>query len=318
MDPQPATAAAEPAIDTEPVEETINERCWNDYVDPVVTEESKQQEQAMKQYVESALLRHNINLPESIRLSHNIYTRPKPANYVDGMFFVYMITFPSGKCYIGKSNKWPTRLNKHRSAAYRRDSGSVALNHAIRRYGWHNARKELLEYFPTKTAAVKREIELTVLFNALLPGGYNLQVGEGKGKIHNELTKIRMSASKTYQEMQKPKNAAKIYDTFIYQHVTRHAVDGVINKQRQRFSIVNHPLCVLKCFATLDEAREHLAILEQRLADGEEPLTFNTEVQRIVEREPIILPLLRGHIDNIDNMFVVRLPPALGVRPIKA
>ncbi|AGE49237.1 GIY-YIG catalytic domain-containing endonuclease [Acanthocystis turfacea Chlorella virus Br0604L] len=106
------------------------------------------------------------------------------------MGFIYMLTSPSGKSYIGQTIKpIETRFKEHQTPS----SQCVAISRAIRKYGWENFEKHWYEV-PDEELDNHEELMIDVL-GTLSPNGYNLKGGGGNGKPSEE-TKKKISAAK--------------------------------------------------------------------------------------------------------------------------
>lgn len=89
---------------------------------------------------------------------------------------IYKITNQvNGKSYIGQSVNPVHRFSAHKSRARNNDfSSSMALYHAINKYGEQNFVMEILEWTENYN---EREIELIREYNTLSPNGYNISSG---------------------------------------------------------------------------------------------------------------------------------------------
>ena len=119
--------------------------------------------------------------------------------------YIYRLTSPSGKSYIGQTVKFlrsgrkkgiSTRWLQHCNCAKRNpDEGSRVLNHAINKYGPENFKVEELlccnvndlDFYETKFIDE---------YNTLVPNGYNLQVGGTFTKHSDETCKKRSASMK--------------------------------------------------------------------------------------------------------------------------
>ena len=166
------------------------------------------------------------------------------------MAIIYLLTSPSGKHYVGQSvNSFNVRMYKHKSAAkLRHDGGCVALNTAIRKYGFDNFKKEILlecdedmlDYF---------ECKMIKTYNSLAPYGYNLMTGGNSNKHLSEETKQKMSQSalkrdtKSYRKSDETKELPK--------YLVR-----IDNKYQKGYKISKHPKCKCKYFADTSKTLE--------------------------------------------------------------
>ncbi|AGE49182.1 GIY-YIG catalytic domain-containing endonuclease [Acanthocystis turfacea Chlorella virus Br0604L] len=106
------------------------------------------------------------------------------------MGFIYMLTSPSKKSYIGQTTKpIEERFKEHQ----RPSSQCVAISHAIQYHSWEKMKKEWHEV-PDEDLNFYEEM-LVALLGTLSPGGYNLKEGGGSGGKMCEEVKQKMSES---------------------------------------------------------------------------------------------------------------------------
>lgn len=108
---------------------------------------------------------------------------PQPSSkLIIKMGYVYMIQFPSGKRYIGQTQRTvEKRFNEHIKCA----GSCIILENAIKKYGAENitfetlleTNNEQLDYYETK---------FIDMFNTLEPYGYNIRSGGSTGKHTSE------------------------------------------------------------------------------------------------------------------------------------
>jgi len=108
-----------------------------------------------------------------------------------------MLSFPSGKSYIGQTIKSvQKRFKDHCSPR----SQCRLLLRAIQKYGADNVRVELITTVDTQEKADDTETELIKFFGTLSPNGYNLTTGGSiyrKNVVQSEETKKRRARSIT-------------------------------------------------------------------------------------------------------------------------
>lgn len=129
------------------------------------------------------------------------------------MGYIYSITSPSGKLYVGKTIDLKDRVRKYRNVACK---GQSLLYASINKYGWNAHIFKVLKELPNEElydAEIKMIKELNT-FNKNNPLGLNLTLGgdgllgfkhkqeainkmsiNSTGKIHSEETKIKISTS---------------------------------------------------------------------------------------------------------------------------
>ncbi|AGE56241.1 GIY-YIG catalytic domain-containing endonuclease [Paramecium bursaria Chlorella virus NE-JV-1] len=106
------------------------------------------------------------------------------------MGFIYRLTFPSKKSYIGQTIRdIHKRLEEHPVKP-----GCSAVSNAIKKYGWKKVEKEWYE-IPDEDLNFYEEM-LVALLGTLSPGGYNLREGGGATGRPSEESRQKMSDSK--------------------------------------------------------------------------------------------------------------------------
>lgn len=128
------------------------------------------------------------------------------------MAYLYRLTSPSGKSYIGIAKDYRERWKIHRYRANRGDNS--ALYSAIRKYKWESFSSEIL-VIGSFEYVKDLEIKAITAFNTLYPHGYNMTKGgdgstgrptpqhvrdkisaSNRGQKRNELMKQRLSAAR--------------------------------------------------------------------------------------------------------------------------
>ena len=100
------------------------------------------------------------------------------------MGYIYILTSPSGKSYIGQT----TRSIEERFKAHQKEgSRCMAIYNAIKKYGWENFEKD---YYECPDEDLNFDEELLVReIGTLVPEGYNLREGGGSRGKHSEESK---------------------------------------------------------------------------------------------------------------------------------
>jgi len=107
----------------------------------------------------------------------------------------------NSKRYIGLSHKPQKRMEQHQKSKF-------LIGKAIRKYGWNNFNKQILQNNLTLKQAKKRERFYIKKYNCIQPNGYNL-CGGGEG-LFNPTQKIRIAISKAKKGKKLSKNHKKI------------------------------------------------------------------------------------------------------------
>lgn len=101
------------------------------------------------------------------------------------MGFIYMLTSPSGKSYIGQT----IRTIEERFKEHQKDTRCVYIHKAIKRHGWENFEKDWYEC-PDEDLNFDEPFLIETM-NTLSPNGYNLTEGGEGGKPSKETLKKR-------------------------------------------------------------------------------------------------------------------------------
>lgn len=117
---------------------------------------------------------------------------PQPSpKLIKIMGYIYCITSPSGKKYIGQTRRnCEKRFNEHCKLT----NSCILLENAIKKYGKNQMKLEVLEEIENDLLDVCEQFYIE-LFSTLEPNGYNIKSGGETGQ-HSELSRQRMSISK--------------------------------------------------------------------------------------------------------------------------
>ncbi|AGE56703.1 GIY-YIG catalytic domain-containing endonuclease [Acanthocystis turfacea Chlorella virus NE-JV-2] len=108
------------------------------------------------------------------------------------MGFIYMLTSPTKKSYIGQTIcTIEERFRKHQMPG----SNCIAIYNAIQKHGWDNFEKHWYEV-PDEDLNDHEDLMVEVL-GTLAPGGYNLKKGGGSGGSPCEEVKQKISKTMT-------------------------------------------------------------------------------------------------------------------------
>ena len=87
--------------------------------------------------------------------------------------YIYCLTFPNGKKYIGQSKRrWKFRWRNHKN----KKSGCHALRQAIKKYGVFDLQWQLVCYAQSTKQLTEKQLFYIKTFNTLSPNGYNIAV----------------------------------------------------------------------------------------------------------------------------------------------
>jgi group I intron endonuclease len=107
--------------------------------------------------------------------------------------YIYKITSPSGKSYIGQTIEFEKRMKRHS-----RGKDETKLSRSIKKYGWEAHIVDILwEGLCTKEQLNSLEVEFIKLYDTLHNGLNLTEGGEGaRGMKHSEETKAKISATR--------------------------------------------------------------------------------------------------------------------------
>lgn len=191
---------------------------------------------------------------------------PQPSSNQTMSGLIYMIKSPSDKHYIGQTTQtFANRMTRHKSAAndLSKTDGCRALNNAIRKYGWENMEKEILEENIETDQLDEKEVFYIEKYNSLAPTGYNLMSGGNSNKVMSEETKqLQHDSAMARDSTPYRKNPETLsYPKYV----------GISNGWPR---ISKHPKCSCKTFSdkskTFEENLEDALAFLEKLNSGEE------------------------------------------------
>jgi hypothetical protein len=97
----------------------------------------------------------------------------------EGAHFIYKITSPSGKCYIGRTSEFYGRMRRHEEVS--KDSATTGLYYAVKKYGWESMVVEIIDIAVDKKEAIKKELEWITFFDSYRHGYNRTLKTEGGG-----------------------------------------------------------------------------------------------------------------------------------------
>ncbi len=100
-------------------------------------------------------------------------------------YFLYKLTFPNGKVYIGQTVDFRIRMRGHKNDSFNpnRRSRNCQVNNAIRKYGWDNVKRKIILVCGESQIDIF-EREYIKLFKATnRKFGYNRESGGNAKKI---------------------------------------------------------------------------------------------------------------------------------------
>lgn len=92
--------------------------------------------------------------------------------------YIYKLTSPSGKVYIGRTKDFTSRMHKHKSDAFLGEKRKLYT--AIRNHGWDNFAKEIIAEVQGEGAAQMQELYYITEYNSF-HNGYNCTLMTGDG-----------------------------------------------------------------------------------------------------------------------------------------
>lgn len=180
------------------------------------------------------------------------------------MGLIYMLTFPSGKSYVGQTvTSFKDRFSKHISSANCNKGGCHLLNHAINKYGYKSIKHEILVECNDELLN-HYEVKFIECYRTLVPHGYNLQKG---GVCERNTPAYRQTLS----EIQKQKYKD---DEKVREHIKQNGHNTKIHKELPDYMTVEkdyekdeiigyriyrHPMCPrMKKFCSLKLSLDEL------------------------------------------------------------
>lgn len=111
--------------------------------------------------------------------------------------YIYKLTSPSGKSYIGQTRQSEPEKRWNNGRGYLKCKQDNAISRAVRKYKWKNFKKEIIWEGNIENINELNELEKKFIeeYNTLIPNGYNIDKG-GKNKILSEETKRKMRESR--------------------------------------------------------------------------------------------------------------------------
>jgi len=106
------------------------------------------------------------------------------------MVYIYKLVSPNSKIYIGQSTNINIRFSQYK---HNKCKGQPKLYFALKKYGWNNFTKEILEYVDIKKSDDSERFWISY-FNTVVKG-LNCEFGGRINKMHCEKTKNKMRNS---------------------------------------------------------------------------------------------------------------------------
>lgn len=103
--------------------------------------------------------------------------------------YIYCITFPNGKKYVGQSRRpWRERWKNHQKES----SGCIAVHNALNKYASMPLKWELLDYAQDAHELTKKEAHYILDMDTLTPNGYNIVVPSNDRRYWKGLTRKQL------------------------------------------------------------------------------------------------------------------------------
>ena len=160
------------------------------------------------------------------------------------MGYIYMLEFPSGKAYVGQTirKRVTDRWRAHKNRARGNKGACRALNAAIRKYGWDNMVKLVLEEVDDDELNAKEREWIAKLDS--FKNGYNLTEGGDENPMRHEEAREQLKRTLATPEAraQKSKNS-KAYHADAEKHadwLEKHTAAHRRPEVRAKISANNH------------------------------------------------------------------------------
>jgi group I intron endonuclease len=160
-------------------------------------------------------------------MNHNeLYIRELTIPASKDIGYIYKITSPTGKVYVGQTRRLNRRIIEHKS--YNRESNSI-VHKSINKYGWDNHKFEILDEVSVSKLDNAEQFYISICnsFVGINPNGMNLTIGGGgtigtpftmehkmkiskanKGRTMSDYTRSRLMAANKGRK-QSPEEIAK-------------------------------------------------------------------------------------------------------------
>jgi len=107
----------------------------------------------------------------------------------EGRHFIYKLTSPSGKCYVGRTYNFFKRMSSHLHKSL--NSKNISwLYLAVRKYGWENFNKEVIDIASDLEDAKQKELYWIKFFDSFNTGYNGVESSDGgvswEGKKHTQ------------------------------------------------------------------------------------------------------------------------------------
>lgn len=114
------------------------------------------------------------------------------------MHYIYELTFPNGKSYVGQTKRYKARMNAHKNDPLNpnRASKCCRVHNAILKYGWKNITHSVLETCETDIVDDRERYWIAVRSSNDSDYGYNIEGGGNKNKGHSIDTRKKISAQR--------------------------------------------------------------------------------------------------------------------------
>lgn len=123
------------------------------------------------------------------------------------MHYLYKLTFPNEKVYIGQTTNFAMRMRGHKNDSFNpnRISRNCQVNNAIRKYGWNNVKKEVILSCEEKDIDNLEKKYIALLCSSNRNFGYNREGGgNAKKTVSEESRKLIAEARKGKRQWGKP------------------------------------------------------------------------------------------------------------------
>jgi len=103
------------------------------------------------------------------------------------LYYIYKLTFPNGKVYIGQTGNFKARMREHKNS-----KANYTVSRAIRKYGWENIQTEILLTCGAQIDMYERQY-IRLLKSNEKELGYNVESGGNLKKFVSLETRKKLS-----------------------------------------------------------------------------------------------------------------------------
>ncbi len=168
-------------------------------------------------------------------------------------YYIYKLTFPNSKVYIGQTVDFKSRMRGHKNDSHNpnRLAKNCQVNNAIRKYGWENVKSEVIDICKMDMVDYLERKYITCFKSTNRFFGYNRDSGGNDNKVLSKETKRLISKSRQGKpQWSKPiLQIDPVTDKVIREWESMHQVERELGIKQSTISMVCNKAihkCVIK------------------------------------------------------------------------